>query len=441
MLIHTFRAETARAFLVGILGLALWIGGSSRSAADEPVDWANWRGPEQNGISREKNLPDRWSPRGENLVWRHAGYETRCTPIGMNGRIYFVARAFSETTQEGERTVCLDAATGELVWESVHNIFLSDAPAERVGWASVVGDPETGHVYVLGLGCLLQCLHGETGETLWERPLNEQSGMLSTYGGRTNFPVVFEDLLIVSGVMTQWGEHAVPAHRFVAFDKLTGEPVWFMSTRLRPEDTTYSTPIFTVFNGEAAMVVGAADGSLYAIQPRTGKVIWQYHVSLRGFNTTPVIDGDRVYCGHAEKNLSDTTVLGAMFAVDGRSRGDIAESQVLWKNMAKTVGRSAPLLVDGKLYAVEDGGTLLVMDPETGTVIEQKKVGRIMFGSLLYADGKIYCAEATGNFWVFQPTAEGLKELSRTRINNEEILSSPIAYRGRIYLTSTEAIY
>src|SRR5689334_22788819 len=25
-------------------------------------DWYNWRGPEQSGVSREKNLPDKWSP-------------------------------------------------------------------------------------------------------------------------------------------------------------------------------------------------------------------------------------------------------------------------------------------------------------------------------------------------------------------------------------------
>ena len=28
----------------------------------DPLDWPNWRGPEQNGISRETNLIDRWIP-------------------------------------------------------------------------------------------------------------------------------------------------------------------------------------------------------------------------------------------------------------------------------------------------------------------------------------------------------------------------------------------
>ena len=64
----------------------------------------------------------------------------------MNGKMYLVARAFPETTKEGEKTVCFDPATGKILWESIHNVFLSDAPAERVGWVSPVCDPETSTV-------------------------------------------------------------------------------------------------------------------------------------------------------------------------------------------------------------------------------------------------------------------------------------------------------
>jgi hypothetical protein len=66
-----------------------------------------------------------------------------------------------------------------------------------------------------------------------------------------------------------------------------------------------------------------------------------------------------------------------------------------------------------------------------------------MFGSLILGDGKIYCAETTGNVWIFEPNADGsLKQLSRQRLgNNEEIYSSPIAAYGRIYFASFDAMY
>ena len=160
-------------------------------------DWPHWRGPNNDGHSFEMGLPEKWSPKGENLLWRRPEYASRATPVVMNDRVYVVCRAFPETNQEGEKTVCVDAKTGELIWESVHNIYLSDAPAERVGWSSVVADPKTDTVFVLGLGCVFQCLDGKTGKTIWEHSMSEEYGMLSTYGGRTNFPVVFEDLVII----------------------------------------------------------------------------------------------------------------------------------------------------------------------------------------------------------------------------------------------------
>ena len=86
-------------------------------------DWPHWRGILNNGQSTEIGLPDQWSPKGENLLWRKVEYATRSSPVVMNGRVYVVCRAFPETTQEGEKTVCLDAGTGDLIWESIHNVL------------------------------------------------------------------------------------------------------------------------------------------------------------------------------------------------------------------------------------------------------------------------------------------------------------------------------
>src|SRR5699024_9723419 len=106
-----------------------------------------------------------------------------------------------------------DAATGKKIWERRSNLFLSDIPAERIGWSNVAADPATGNVFAFG-GCgVLQALNGETGEVLWSRSLNEEYGLLTTYGGRLTTPVVFEDLCIVCGVIVGWGETARPTHR------------------------------------------------------------------------------------------------------------------------------------------------------------------------------------------------------------------------------------
>src|SRR5437870_121127 len=77
---------------------------TASSAADptpDPLDWPHWRGPEMNGISREKNLPESWSPDGENLVWKNEQLATRSTPIIMRGKLYTITRSKPETTEEG----------------------------------------------------------------------------------------------------------------------------------------------------------------------------------------------------------------------------------------------------------------------------------------------------------------------------------------------------
>jgi outer membrane protein assembly factor BamB len=79
---------------------------------------------------------------------------------------------------------------------------------------------------------------------------------------------------------------------------------WLKSTQPKPKDTTYSTPVFTTFKGQAAMVFAAGDGAMYAVQPRTGKQIWMYQASHpRGMNSSAIVDENGiVYCGHGEQN-------------------------------------------------------------------------------------------------------------------------------------------
>ena len=429
---------SALAMTLAADGLAVAQEGAAKLKA---TDWYHWRGPQQNGQSLETGLPTSFSIEGENLLWRKEEFATRSTPVVMNGRVYVVCRHEAESNKEAEKTVCINAETGEKIWESIHNIYLSDAPSERVGWASVVADPETDRVYVLGLGCTFQCLDGKTGKLIWEHSMLEEYGMLSTYGGRTNFPVVYEDMVIISGVNTGWDQTAVPTHRFLALDKNTGAAIWTMSTRPRPEDTTYSTPIFTVLNGQAAMVLGAADGAIYALQPRTGKVIWKYQASPRGMNVAPLVENGIIYMGRGEQNESDRTVLGAVFAIDGNTSGDIPEEKLLWKVPKRTVSRSSPVRVGERIYYIEDGAALFGVNAKTGAIEVEKKLGRIMFGSPIVSEGKLYIAENTGRIWCLEPTETEIKVVGQTRLNDgSEIFGSFAISNGRMYLPTNKAL-
>ena len=423
------------------LGLCALIGLSSQLLAGEyqPMDWPHWRGPEMNGISREKGIVDRWSTK-ENLLWKNEEAAGRSTPIIMNGKVYLMTRDQPETKREGEKVICLDAVTGKKLWESRFNVFLSDVPDTRVGWSSVVGDPTTGRVYALGVCGYFQCLDAESGKTIWSHSLSEEYGLLSTYGGRTNFPVVHKNLVIISAVVIGWGQMAKPAHRFVAFDKRNGQPVWFEGTRLLPYDTTYSSPVLTVLSGQDAMVFGSGDGGIHAFQPQTGKNIWTYNVSRRGINTTPVVTGQRIFAGHSEENIGDTK-MGALFAIDGSKNGDVTKSGEVWRVTQRFVGKSSPLFLDGRLYACTDSGSLLVVKPDNGELIQQTKLGGPMRSSPLYVDGKILLLTENGRWWTFKPSEKGVDTVYRARLRVGSSYGSPVVSHGRIYVPTTDALF
>ena len=428
-------------FLGGaILALLSTVAPQLAQTADN-MDWPHWRGPEHNGISRETGLIDKWTDDKE--IWKKPEYGTRSTPIVMNGKLYVLCRHEPDTSRECEKVVCLDANTGDVQWENRFNVFLSDVPCERVGWSCCTGDPETGDVYALGVCGYFQCINGATGETIWSRSLSEEFGLLSTYGGRTNVPVVFENMVLISAVMTNWGENAVPAHRFLAMDKRTGEVIWYNGTRLRPEDTTYSTPFLTVLGGEAAMVFGSGDGAVHAFQPRTGKPLWSYPFSIRGLDVSPLVVGDTIYTGHSEENRDDNS-RGAMCAINGALRGDlVANHGEIWRTKNLMVGKSSPTFVDGRLYAVDDNNTLYVVDAATGKLVGKKVLllGTYTRASPLYADGKLYVC--TRSAWhVFKPTKDGVKLIQKKRLaSGVEMDGSPIVSHGRIYLPTSDCLY
>ena len=234
--------------------------------------WPCWRGPTLDGQAQASELPEDWDPAGDegsNALWMREDIGGPCTPIAMKGRIYTIQRSMPSTEREGEKVVCLDAATGKTLWENAYNVWLSDVPAERIGWSSVVGDPETGNVCALGACDIFQFMNGET---LWSIPLHEQFGMLTTYGGRTNFPIIHENLVIISGIIINWGDAAKLNHRLIAIDKKTGEVIWFNGTRDLPFDTTYSAPSLVTIDGQRHVIMGAGDGAIRGFQPRaTGK--------------------------------------------------------------------------------------------------------------------------------------------------------------------------
>ena len=443
-------------FLIGSLLCCQPVVSAADPSPADPLDWPYWRGPEYNSISRETGLPDTWDIKGgegSNLAWKSEALGGRSTPVVLRGKIYTIVRNNPATPIEGEKVVAADAATGEIVWERPNNVWSSDVPDTRVGWAPVCGDPETGYIYALGAPGLFQCLNGETGEVVWSSPLHEKLGLLSTYGGRTNVPIVVDDVVVLGSVIIGWGEMARPAHRIIGFDKKTGEIRWFTSTRLLPEDTVYGGPTVAVFKGQKVVLTGSGDGWLYALQPQTGKIVWEYQFSRRGLNVSPTVDGNVIYMGHSEENWDDPEnpeqkkKVGAVAAIEGTLTGNVTKSGELWKQLEIATGKGSILKVGDRLYCPDDAGKMFVLDAKTGEPIGRKvSLGTIHFATPVYADGKIYHMEKNGRWYILTPDDEkGVTFKRGSTMGNfptgDECWSSPVISHGRVYVQTTGALY
>src|SRR5436305_1234789 len=116
------------------------------SPAGGVTGWLNWRGPDQNGTSRETGLPEKVDAKAP--LWS-ADFPGQNAPVIANGKLY-INGYLGEGPDLQEAISCFDAETGKPLWEARFNDFLSDTIYLRYATSSPTIDPETGNVYMLG---------------------------------------------------------------------------------------------------------------------------------------------------------------------------------------------------------------------------------------------------------------------------------------------------
>jgi outer membrane protein assembly factor BamB len=405
------------------------------------ADWTDYRGPNRDGKSPEKNLVNDWSLDGRNLLWK-APYGSRSTPVVFGDRVYLFNSSGKEDTVQ-ERLMCFDANTGKVVWEYHNTVFHSDAPAHRIAWSAPAVDPETGNVYVFGVDGHLIAVD-KNGKKAWDRSLNEELGYVSTHGGRTVSPVVEGDLVVVSAITSAWGENARAGHRYAAYDKKTGAMVWLVQPGQRPYDTTYSPPVVAEIDGQKLLIAGGGDGAVHAMQVNTGKKVWSLPYSKRGINTGVAVDGNMVFFSQSEENLEDAA-MGLIAGLDGTKQGELKISDLKWKNYGPQMGYSNPLVADGVYYQIDNSANLFAYDTATGKELWKQNLGNLQKASPVWADGKIYVGTESGVVYIIKVGREKAEILSKVKLGeggeSEIIIASPAISEGRIFVVSEKAMY
>lgn len=410
-------------------------------------EWAHWRGPNQDGTSPETGLISSWSVDGENVIWR-ADFTGRSTAAVFDGRACAIGRDGADVLRQ-EVVVCWDAEDGEQLWEhryTVHNTFV---PWQRLGWANLAGDPETGYLYAHTSDGVLSAFDRD-GDVVWEWRLGEDIGRTSGYGGRTHSPIVDEDRVILAAINTTWGNMGgPPSMRYWAFDKRTGEVIFAAKPSPRTKDAnTQSTPVVAVVDGQRLLIGASSDGFVYAVNARTGEKIWEFEVSQVSLNAGVTVDEKgRVFASHSEENVDQAT-MGRIVAIDATAVDEESgKAKEIWRIPDVTAGFGTPLVHDGTVYQMDNAANLYAIDAATGEVRWTHSLGTVGKSGPVWADGKIYVTEVNGKFHILKDAGDKAEVLDTTEIlmpdgvRPAEIYASPAVAYGRIYVATENGFF
>ena len=408
------------------------------------ADWPEWRGPGGQGEAGDSGqLPTTWSPtagvkwtaqlpgRGHstpviagNQIWLTTAIETKATPEEAEKRLKENTgdQPLTLLSKVSLHAVCVDRASGKLL----HDIeLLEQKDPQWVHQLNSYASPspiiEDGLLYCHFGTFGTACLDTATKQVKWtnrELHVMHENGPGST-------PVLWKDRLIVHF-------DGSDAQFIAALDKATGKVLWKTSRSgemdPRPQQRkAYGTPLMVEMNGQPTVVSPAAN-NVYGYDPATGAERWKIHYGELGFSMSvrPVADDQRIYFS---TSFGKSQVIALNYA--GKATPEIA-----WRNNKNAPKMSSPLIVDGLLYFIDDGGIVTCVESGTGEVVYKERLGGKFSSSPIHADGKLYFCSREGVVTVLQAGRE-FKTLAQNDMGSP-IMASPVAVDGKLYLR-TEA--
>ncbi|HEX7898378.1 MAG TPA: PQQ-binding-like beta-propeller repeat protein [Planctomycetota bacterium] len=381
-------------------------------------DWPNWRGPNRDGVSAEKDLPTAWGPE-TNILWKlPLPAAAGSTPVVVRDRIYLTS-----PSADGDRLLLICAGTdGKVRWEKTVSDGLKSA--KNVASASPSADGQ--HVWAYSGNGDLVCFTAD-GAEVWRANLQNVYGRFKLGFGMTTTPLVHEGVLYVQLI------HAGGAW-VVALDAASGKELW--------KSKRDSDGVDECEHSYASIQFGAgtlvSHGNDYAIghDPKTGAEIWRlgdlnpkdkYNKTLR-FVSSPLVLPDLIVVPTAKN--------GAVVALDPRAKGKIDRGNAAhqrWRLDSGTPDVASPLVYDGLVYLSQNNGALTCLDAATGAAVYKERPDKdTHFASPAAGDGKIYLAGRGGTVSVVA-AGRAFKVLAVNELK-DPLDASPAISGGRIYL-------
>jgi FOG: WD40-like repeat len=399
--------KNTRVLLPAILLLAL----AHQAPAQSSAGWPQWRGPNRDGISKETGLLKQWPAEGPSLVWKASGAGGGYSSFAVaNGKLYTMG-----LRGEREYVIAFDIATGKEAWSTAHgSAFRNDQGDGPRGTPTVDGD----RVYALGGSGDLTVLDARTGKIVWSKNVLTEFGGSNLRWGISESPLVLGNKVLVNA----GGSGA----SIVALNKADGSLIW----KSQSDRAGYSSAIPLELNGTTQVVFFTGRRAV-GLDAKDGRLLWEYEKpSNQTANVaTPVARGNRVFLS------SGYGTGGGVVEIKADNK-----AQEIWFTRDMRNHHSSSVLIGDYLYGFSES-ILTAIRFDTGEIAwRDRSVGK---GSLVYADGNLYCFSEDGVVGLVEATPTGYKEKGRFRIvqGNLKTWTHPVVVGGRLYLRDQDTIY
>lgn len=476
------RGRVAVALTTNVLAIVVL----ALPTATRAEDWPQFRGNNGTSIATEShNVPVEFSSTSK-VLWQHDVGEGVNCPVVASGRVFITGM----TAEKTFTVFAFDAKSGTKLWERsfetgpLPTITIPNTQASSTACA----DSERVYVHFSTLG--LKSLDAKSGSVVWEHKV--PMGYYLLGWGTAQAPMLYQDKLI-------YCQDDDLGSFILALDKKTGNPIW----RTPREDMLagYSVPVIVTAGGRTDVVV-AGSGKMQGYDPQDGKLIWTCNSLLRTIMVSPVVKDDMIYISlksfgdtnrvlkyallewkdtNQDKKLSKSELEPAFYekfdkadknhdgflegseldhafqspknmagggkivqAIRGGGRGDVTKTHIVWNNTVNVDPSdiASPLLYEGKLFLVKQGGMTSAYNAKDGKEIWSKK--RIdnpgnYFASPVAAEGKVYVTGEAGAIAVLK-LGKKPQILSVNDIG-ESCVATPAIADGRLFVRTVKKLY
>lgn len=403
------------------------------------ANWPEFRGPTGDGHAPadSQQLPTEWSE-DKNINWRTEIHgKAWSTPVVWGDQVWVTT-----ATEDGkvQSVLCLDRVSGKILFDEVffENATPDPLSNKRNTYASPSPTIEEGRVYVHFGSYGTAAIDTKTMKTVWSRTDLE----CDHWRGPASSAVLHGDLLILTydGADLQYT---------AALNKNSGELVWKRdrSTNFNDLDAegkpqaegdmrkAYNTPVFIDFGGKTGMISPGAK-AVWAYDPETGGELWSAHFKEHSTASRTVFSQDLglmfVNTGYGKATL-------IAYKIDPAAKGEIGVSHKVWETGQRTSNRSSPVLVDGRLFMISDGGVGSCLDAKTGEEIWSERICGEVSASLLYGGGHIYWFDETGVCVVTEAGPE-YKVVAENQLDGG-VFASPAAAGNSLFVRTVTHLY